>query len=157
MPNNKIILTLLIILPPRKTTRSLHLEKHFLTNIRTCRSRLSLQRDLALILRTRLSQPVRNHPPHQIPRMLNPVTFQTIRMSSKSIVWTITEVSSSQIINIIPATISVYHLSRKFRCTFSSSLFRPAPIVRITSPASARTSDTTEITMIGTSHGSNFS
>ena len=59
------------MLPPRKTSRSLHFEKHFLTNSRICLNRLSLQSDLALILRTRLSHPARNHIPNQSPKEEN--------------------------------------------------------------------------------------
>ena len=156
-PNPAAIFILLMVFLLMKTTRFPMPEKIFFSIRNTCLRSESLHNDFSLILRTRLSQPVRNQHPVQMPIIPKSMTSQIIRISSESIACISIESPISQITTIIPAAISVYHRSKKFKCTFSSSLFRPAATVRITIPTSARINAATETTIIGTSHGSNFS
>ena len=69
MPNATIVFILLTVLLLRKTIISANFEKIFLIKSKIYLSTLSRQIDPALIRRTKLSHPVRNHAPLQIPRI----------------------------------------------------------------------------------------
>ena len=161
-PKISVIFRRLEVLTANSSTISFSSAHPFLRNFPAARMKhlvkLFFQSAPALILLTRLSQPMKNQIPVHRPRILKMIKYPSVSISRLQVIIFSNDVApASQIPTTRRAAISVNHRSKKFRRISSSSLARPAPAVRKPTQTAKRIMEKSPQIKIGVSHPAYFS